>query len=1069
MRVERLTIKGIDRNVGSPDNDDGYCSELINIKPQNGLKVVGNKVVKSANIPYTDIKIHKIGKVSNYIGIKDDATGVGIYHFNPESGAYIKEIDKFPAGTDIEYTLLNNQLVISDRTNIKLYVWQFKDEYVKMYDGLDFDVNIDIVTDMYTNESEELSISAVSEEQYLAGCQSALNKFKSMNKNFCEGYFQYAFTVTLYDGTETGVFGHRVYSTLLYNRTGGDGYGGLFRPTQIENENSIKTTFFWKSIFYSPKISHGGNDFSRYKDIIKKVNLYVSKPISRFQFTPENTDITGVAWKNGKLSQTQPEELFWATIKPVKIKDSGAEKDLLYRQKSWTLDEFSKAFEYTLEFGGDIQTTGATMEVYASDLDRAGKMYTYNNRVHFYDSVVRLKPKLGSMLSPYATGKTTVDVYVCLRTSNQENVLKYSDVEIGTIASDSSTYAYKFYLPDMVVFPDSRAYKMLIVEKDTESIDGFDGAGVTIDLTSSPAYNYAYFFGGETYDAKSDMIANIPEVSDTYEETNAINVTATSNPMVFPVEHSYRFDGNITALSVSTQSISDVQVGQWPLIVFTDNGIYALEQGNGAVLYSNIVPISNDTCTNENIVNTRQGIAYISNSAVYLLAGRNTTKLSLLLEGDIDTNIQNNPSFLKCCSNSLYDITGFLSSEPFKQFVDNAKLSWCANTNELIVSSADYPYSYVYDFVYNQWYKTSGSYTMIENNMMLSSVLEDNPARVAKATISLHATIEKPQYINSVSSVAYNTSHPGGRSGIAMFIDNEEVAIFSFQEHTSASMIISTLCSQVDYLQEYNGTIYSTTNLDGKSILVHCLDVHAENSILLSSTFSSDVQSIQTAGKAIGSEVSVKVNDNTYTTQILEDSTDESILNELMKSLNNDENVTAEIKLGFLMLSAREAGKAGNSIKVSVSATDDVNVNVKASEMTGGRGAGIFPTDDNRIVDWSSNDTNADTIVHLHTRPIHLQNKNAYKTIRQMILNCMCQLSDDNNLSVYLYASNNLIDWKCVSAAQRKNCNIAQITTDRVDKAYKYFVIMIGGKVNSKTQLSDIFISLQDVANSKPR
>ena len=110
MRGRNIDFKGINRQIGSPDNDDGFCSELINLKVQNGLKIAGNKVVKSAEIPYTDIRIHKIGKVSNYIGIWRDAKGSSVQHFDPETGKTIHYCDETgPVLLDLYNTLQDIQ------------------------------------------------------------------------------------------------------------------------------------------------------------------------------------------------------------------------------------------------------------------------------------------------------------------------------------------------------------------------------------------------------------------------------------------------------------------------------------------------------------------------------------------------------------------------------------------------------------------------------------------------------------------------------------------------------------------------------------------------------------------------------------------------------------------------------------------------------------------------------------------------------------------------------------------------------------------------------------------------
>ena len=197
-----------------------------------------------------------------------------------------------------------------------------------------------------------------------------------------------------------------------------------------------------------------------------------------------------------------------------------------------------------------------------------------------------------------------------------------------------------------------------------------------------------------------------------------------------------------------------------------------------------------------------------------------------------------------------------------------------------------------------------------------------------------------------------------------------------------------------------------------------------------------------------------------------------TILNDLAEDINNgDINVSASVYRNRITLTAREAGAKGNDITISSSSTDNdyIYITTDNNTLKNGSDTSLTPSEYKQMIDWSTDDDTKDITIHLHTRPLHLGNKNVYKTIHRAILNCVSELRGIHNLSMYIYASNDLINYKCVAAAQRQDCTIAQITTHRVDKAYKYFVIMIGGKVNAKTSLSDIFISLQDIANSKPR
>lgn len=835
----------MNRNSNISDSRLGDCEELINICSENGvLRIVKDKQAISVNIPYNEVIIHDISGDRNYIG--KDANGW--VWFDPETGIEHKRL--YDKTDDVYLATLNNMLIISDRTTVKELVYNYNDgAYALLYDGLDFEVSTTYRQE-FTKSRHVKDLYATSQDEYIAAMQSYVNKFKVENKEYCEGLLLYAFSITLNDGIETGMFN---LTSIETQRTQPQSDIGAFieleayivKPTA--EGKPIKTTFKFNNFFQKIKLIIDRNSYAlgKYKDKILKVNLYVSRPISKFRFDKDDIDFI----EKGPWEASSP-VAFSTAFNPVLIKDSGIEKELLYKQKSWSLDEFCNGLEYTFEFGGDIQTTGATMEVSSPSVERAGKMFTYNNRVHFYNSRLRINAQLGDMYNKNSTGKVLTDVYVFLRTPNKDIVLKYKDVEIGTITADSPTYAYKFYLPNMVIFPDSRAYRMMIIEKGTESIDGFDGVGLTIDLTSSPAYNYSYFFGGDAFDVKGDMIANAPDVSDIYEETNTINVSAAGNPMVFPVEHSYLFDGTIKNLAYATEPISQTQIGQYPLYVFTDKGIFAMEQGSGTVLYANQITINTDKCDGD-VAQTRNGVIYTANGGIYVLSGRNTLNISLPISGPLDIDIRKSGAYAQCCLNDkLYNIAENLSQTELQDYIQDAKLVYIPYRDTLVVSNSNYKYSYVFSFIYKTWYKIT----------------------------------------ETIGSVGHNV-------------------------------------------------ILQSTPLSG---------------------------------------------DETH----------------------------------------------------------------------------------NILVDYAK-DKESSKVVHLQSRPMSFAQ--AYTIIRRLILHCKASITLPDNLSLYLFASNNLSDWHCVSASQKSDVTLDHIRLQRVARAYKYYIIIIGGQINTNTELSYIMMEIEERFESKIR
>lgn len=1073
MRTSEIIIRGINRNIGSADNDTGFCSELINLKVQDGVKVVSDKQIISESIPYSNIKLHKIGNVVNYIGILSGSNGLKLVHFDYNSGDILQEIKEFPLGSEIYYATMNNMLIISDKSSVTNSVHIFNDgKYSPFVDSSSLETGISITHTLEAVESsntdtfslrigENVNISADDELENLQTMNSAVIKHFNTRKAHVFGYYLIGTNITLWDGTET----------RLTNLT-------PFFPTNMPYDNDANTYDFplqyvadddkyyikFGGLAKTHKYTIDAIDWSDYSNVIKSVNVYISNPIIPISF------------KEGEITLI-PSFTYYTDAKynMIRLQESGLEKQLLYKYKSYSVDELTKPIEEQIEFGLEALTTNKTLEVEAGLITRAGQMFTFNNRIHFFDSLSRVSLDNAYYLdSTQNTGvEYSCDVIIYLRNTNGEDIrVRYSDFNYYSLTTLEPYYTP---LDGMIIVQDSRAYKVVFV---------MENHYAEVLLESSPAYNYSYCYFGLINFMEGDKYADVT-TNNTYAEPNIVNVTAMGNPIFFPVDYSYMFNGNITAIAPSFDDITESQVGQYPLNIFTDNGIYALEQGNGEVLYSRIIPISDDSCTNSSIANTKSGIVYCANDAIYLLSGKKSTKLSMLIEGNPDMYIQSNESFLRCCGGELYDVSDLLSQGFFKDYINNVSLSYSPGTNELIVSNRDYAYSYVYDFVYNSWYKISGSFKKVGDSIMLSPIgLMQSQATPAKGTVSVSAIHqEASKNFNCMCSTQYNTSKNCSASEtISLVINDVKIASASFSQVTYMPMIVAVLCDKISYLEDENGTIYSSVDLTGQ--ILQIVNV-TTNQILSSTTFDSLQNTVVIPDKAVGATITLTITqshivgstilvvEKEYKYNYSNTSSVVTLLNNLADQINDDDQcpVFAQISNNILTLTSKQSGEKANEIGISINSTDNDYIYIKTSgnNLSGGKDITTLPGEYNKIIDWSKNVTAGQTTIHLHTRPVHLEKQNSFKIIRKLVLNCLANINGNQNLSVYLYASNNLIDWTCVAAAQRQNCKIAQITTDRVNKAFKYFVIMIGGIVDNNTQLSNIVISLQDVVNKKLR
>jgi hypothetical protein len=376
------------------------------------------------------------------------------------------------------------------------------------------------------------------------------------------------------------------------------------------------------------------------------------------------------------------------TIKANKLKKELFERVLMFRQCSITLadkDKLNK--EFVLKFDAD-QTTNATMQVENSSMfNTCGDGFIYNNRLHLYNyqrsfiNDIEIYRKMSATEtipignttagSIYRTevGSVTISVLndcfvkVYIKTTSKDliltgickgNFLKYNEL-------------YYLQLQRFIAFPDSRAYKIEIYT--THENVNYKG---TINLNPSLAYNYAYYVNSEISASGLSCLMNVTEeivnvnniysfVDSEYREEDIVLVSAQNNAFFYPIEHSYRMQSKILSMNIQGYQIADSATGRYPLYVMTDRGIYALEQGDGKVLYSNNTHINSDTCSTS--VQTSVGIAYITNDKrIMLLVGRDSICISeQLKENTSGPKYRNCAQYSLSCNNQLlYEIQPFL-------------------------------------------------------------------------------------------------------------------------------------------------------------------------------------------------------------------------------------------------------------------------------------------------------------------------------------------------------------------------------------------------------------------------
>lgn len=191
-----------------------------------------------------------------------------------------------------------------------------------------------------------------------------------------------------------------------------------------------------------------------------------------------------------------------------------------------------------------------------------------------------------------------------------------------------------------------------------------------------------------------DMDYTIPEVDSVEEITDTLYVSEVDNPWHFP--NTYKFDDDIVAVASSAEEVSSGQFGQYPLYVFTTEGVWALgidTSGKGA--YVTQTPVSREVCTGQ-VCPVTGGVVFPTSRGIMIIQGSQVTNLSAVLDGSAEEN---------SLAEQIAALAGIESITPtrFRTYIADCVIAYEYLHNEVIISNPKYEYSYVYSFNSGLW------------------------------------------------------------------------------------------------------------------------------------------------------------------------------------------------------------------------------------------------------------------------------------------------------------------------------------------------------------------------------
>lgn len=477
-----------------------------------------------------------------------------------------------------------------------------------------------------------------------------LNLVKEKNAFAFPFFVRYA--LRLFDGTYTRISAPvAVFPTITRNN--------YIVPVGWKNHEVVDNTGSALKLLYYPsyvKLQYqaGVEGIDEWSDIVKDIVVFASDEVLPFNVDdkwciryPEESNNTEVV---DFLGMRYDESVFRgnARKKIVFNRKTFPARDMVLPEKHKTEDEiidellsktqFFKLFSVKI---GDAANTVwkdapikdgvvstllqqeqlALDDYYGWTTMKPEKMYSYNKRLNLFG--VKRYPFKG--FSSFVA-KSDIEKTDCML---QYYVHIVSDTMDTWVESDI-TSALKEVANSWFYYPDTNATEVIVYDRTST-------ASFRMPLQRHERLNGAYAFRTlPLYPTITNENVKRPSSDPTAYEflSSQIFTSIVNNPFVFQASGDNTVGtGNILGIAANTEPISQGQFGQYPLLVFTTEGIYGMSV-NSEGLYAASYPISREVCNNAaSITPTGSLVFFTSSKGLMAVSGGKVTCLSNQLRG----------------------------------------------------------------------------------------------------------------------------------------------------------------------------------------------------------------------------------------------------------------------------------------------------------------------------------------------------------------------------------------------------------------------------------------------------
>lgn len=340
----------------------------------------------------------------------------------------------------------------------------------------------------------------------------------------------------------------------------------------------------------------------------------------------------------------------------------------------------------------------------------ASKIYPYNSRINVFKASRFAFDGFNLFRGMTAqSGGNSVKYAVHIKHGNIDT---WVESPTRSLNGDLTLYNDWFYYPD----PNAKEVVVIITKNGTTT-------KYNLQLTPHKMLNGSYAFkslpptemSGTT--TQNIIVKNQAESLDSQIFTSVVN-----NPFVFEASGDNTVGtGKILGIVANTEAVSQGQFGQYPLMVFTDEGIYGMSV-NSEGLYSATYPISREVCLeNSPLVPTDRLIFFASKKGLMAASGGSVGCMSELLRGRAPINFTT------------------LGEGKFLDFLKDCQIAYDYKDSMLRIFSEGKSYQYIYNMV-------DKTFSMVNSGITARSVVNDYPDNLIQGTDgSIYSLTGKPE------------------------------------------------------------------------------------------------------------------------------------------------------------------------------------------------------------------------------------------------------------------------------------------------------------------------------------